>query len=70
MKACVRIKFNGKYYRATKGWHCRSKRDCDLFKKGVCDFDGYVRDLPCDPITAAFDRIGGRCGGCFKEVME
>lgn len=68
-KAVIRFHYNGKIYRASKSWKCASKHDCDLFKRGVCDIDGYVEHLPCEAIHKALADAGiDGCKRGFKEV--
>lgn len=71
MKAKIRIEFNGKTYRVGKVYGCSSKRECDLFERGVCDIqEGFVR-LPCEAIVNAFLATGCSCPiFCFKEVAK
>lgn len=53
MKAKVIVEFRGRKYHLSKGFVCKSKRDCSLFIKGVCDTD-FQKALPCDDIAKAF----------------
>ena len=67
-RAKIRIEFGGKTYRVGKSSKCASKRDCDLFRRGVCD-NSSVWKCPCDAINDAFYEV---CRAvpvrCFKEV--
>jgi len=38
----IDIMYKGANWRVGGSWLCASKRDCDLFKRGVCDCDGTV----------------------------
>ena len=69
-KAKIRIEFNGKTYRVGGTCGCSSKRECDLFERGVCDgYESGVVRLPCEAIVKAFLAIGCSCPRfCFKEV--
>ncbi len=69
MKAKVIVEFRGRKYRLSKGFVCKSKRDCSLFVKGVCDTDVCPSTLPCDDIAKAFyeETDTWHLGG-FKEV--
>lgn len=69
-KAKIRIEFNGKTYRVGGTYGCSSKRECDLFERGVCDgYENGVVKLPCEAIVNAFLATGCSCPRfCFKEV--
>lgn len=71
-KAKIYIEFNGSTYRVGSSARCASKRDCDLFRRGVCDTeDGWSGPLPCEAIGDAFIAICGTCPKYgFKEVAS
>ena len=70
-KAKIRIEFNGKTYRVGGTYGCSSKRECDLFERGVCDSQECVVRLPCDAIVDAFHAVGCSCPRfCFKKVVK
>ena len=70
-KAKIRIEFNGKTYRVGKTCGCSSKRECDLFERGVCDSQECVVRLPCEAIVDAFHAAGCSCPRfCFKKVAK
>lgn len=72
MKAKIRIEYLGKTYRVGSSHRCASKRDCDLYRRGVCDNANDGVSLPCEAIHEAFVKIcdGGSPGNCFKEVSK
>lgn len=58
MKAKILIEYAGKIYRVGTSYKCSSKRDCDLFQRGVCDAcEGVLLDLPCGAIAREFIRL-------------
>lgn len=68
-KAKVYIEFKGKRYTLTKGFLCRSKRDCSLFERGVCDCPEVSLEFPCQEIGSAFFKATDKWHrGGFKEV--
>lgn len=68
-KARILIEFGGKTYRVGSSCACKSKRDCDLYKKGVCNADTEADDFPCAPIHDAFCEVSSDSPArCFKEV--
>ena len=71
-KAKIRIEFNGKTYRVGSTCGCSSKRECDLFERGVCDSqEGIIVRLPCEAIANAFLAAGCSCPRfCFKKVVK
>lgn len=70
-KAKIRIEFNGKTYRVGGTCGCSSKRECDLFERGVCDSQEGVVRLPCEAIVDAFHAAGCSCPRfCFKKVAK
>lgn len=69
MKAKILIRYNGKFYRVAKTRMCSCKKNCDLYKKGVCGSNEDVLKLPCDAIADAFADATGTCpNACYKEV--
>ena len=70
-KAKILIRYNGETYRVGESFGCSSKRDCDLFRRGVCDVEEtmYEDNLPCDPINDAFIYAAGCVSSrCFMKV--
>jgi len=67
------VEYRGKRYCCNNKTSCHSKRNCDLFRRGVCDAEefGYDAHMPCDGICDAFIAICGGCPDCcFKEIKE
>lgn len=70
-KAKVFVEFRGRKYRLCKGFACKSKRDCSLFVKGVCDseYGSWCGKLPCEDLASAVNKATGEWfKGGFKEV--
>ena len=65
----VVIEHAGRRYIVGTSAFCTSKRNCSLFKHGVCDDENDRRRMLCDALNAAFERVVGTCPTrCFKEV--
>mgnify|MGYP003301693626 CR=1 FL=1 len=71
MKAKVIVEFRGRKYRLNKECLCKSKRECSLFVKGVCNTgdERWYCKLPCDDLSnATKEAIGDWFNGGFQEV--
>jgi len=70
-KAKIIIAYKGDNYRVGKRTACASKRDCDLFERGVCDSERDVKRMPCDAIADAFIEVCGTCPNFgFKKIRN
>lgn len=57
----ITVVMGGTRYRVVRGKGCATKK-CDLFKRGVCDYDGdnagYPDHFPCDRVFRRLRKSG------------
>lgn len=73
MNARILIEHGGKTYRISNSCGCASKRDCSLFKRGVCDRSEscWEDGLPCEELNNSFIAATSMiCRFGFKEVTK